>query len=79
MRMKYVIEVRNNDGVHYPKSSHDIGELREWIHNKYPTAVKLPVIPSEVLAEWYVDKYISHFTKRKFCPELSTILIKKTF
>ena len=53
MRFKYVIEVRHNEEVEYPKSSDNIEDLKEWIWKKYPSAVKMPVLPSEYIDGWY--------------------------
>lgn len=83
MRFKYVIEVRHNGEVEYPKTSDNIEDLKEWIWKKYPSAVKMPVLPSEYIDGWYVDKYMTHivsrFTKKEYSPKASTIYIKKTF
>lgn len=84
MTFKYVVEVRHDNGeIEYPKISNNIETLKEWIHKKYPSAIKLPVFPSEYVEGWYVDKYmthvISHITKKEYSPKASTIYIKKTF
>lgn len=79
MRMRYVVEVRRDGEVSYPKTTDTVSEAREWIHKRYPSAIKLPVMPSEYMCGWYVDKYVSHFTKKHYLPDVSTILIKKTF
>jgi hypothetical protein len=83
MRFKYVIEVRHNGEVEYPKTSDSIEDLKEWIWKKYPSAVKMPVLPSEYIGGWYVDKYMTHIvnrlTKKGYSPKAFTIYIKKTF
>lgn len=77
--MKYVIEIKENGNTTFPKSSHDISELKEWIHKNYPTAYQLPVLSSEVFGQWYVCKYSTHFTKNKYSEEAIMIYIKRSF
>lgn len=51
--MKYVIEIKENGNTTFPKSSHDISELKEWIHKNYPTAYQL---------QYYLRKYLVNGT-----------------
>lgn len=77
--MKYVVEVWKDGKVKFPKSSQKLWELKEWIHEKYPTAYRLPVLPSEVFGELYVCKYSTHFAGKNYFEKPVTIYIKRSF